>query len=179
MKREVFIHFAFLISLFIFVSLTKKWLSFSYWPFWVGGLIGTLLPDLDHAIYALYLRPQELSSQRVNYMLKKKEIWETIKFLGETRGERTRLIFHSAVFQIVFLVLTFWVITSSGGTFGRGIVLAFFLHLLIDQAVDITETGGLANWFKTFPFWTPEEKKQAWVWWGIGLILLLLFGFLL
>lgn len=179
MKREAFIHFAFLISFFIFISLVKKWFSLPYWPFWVGGLIGTLLPDLDHAIYALYLRPQDLSSQRVSYMLQKRNIWATIKFLEETRRERTRLIFHSASFELIFLILTFWVISSSGSVFGQGIVLSFLLHLIIDQATDITETGGLTNWFRTFVIWTPTEKRQAWIWWGGGVFLLLIFGFLL
>ena len=179
MRREAFIHFSFLISLFIFISLAKKWLAIPYWPFWAGGLIGTLLPDLDHVIYALYLKPQDLNSQRINYMIQKRQIWETIKFLSETRYDLTKLIFHTSLFQIIFMILTFWVVTSSGSPFGRGIVLAFSLHLLIDQAVDITETGGLSNWFKTFPFWSPSDKKQAWAWWGGGLILLLIFGFLL
>lgn len=141
--------------------------------------MGTLLPDLDHVIYSLYLRPQELNSQRISTMLRRKEIWETIKFLAETRNERTRLIFHTATFQIIFLILTFWVITSSGSPLGWGLVLAFTLHLLIDQIVDINETGGLNNWFKNFPLWQPTDRRQATGWWGAGLILLLIFGFLL
>ena len=143
MRKELFIHFAFLTSFFIFVTLINKWFSLSFWPFWVGGIIGTLLPDLDHAIYALYLKPQELTSLRVSNMLKKREVWETIKFLSETRYERTKLIFHTATFQMIFLILTFWVVTSSGSIFGQGLVLAFALHLSIDQIVDISETGGL------------------------------------
>ncbi|KKU17510.1 MAG: hypothetical protein UX25_C0008G0011 [Candidatus Woesebacteria bacterium GW2011_GWC2_45_9] len=50
MKKEIFIHFAFLVSLFIFVSIIRKYLSFSFWPFWAGGIIGTLLPDIDHIL---------------------------------------------------------------------------------------------------------------------------------
>lgn len=179
MRREIFIHFAFLFSFFVFVSLVKRWFALSYWPFWVGGILGTLLPDLDHVIYALYLRPNELNSQRVGYMLKKREIWETIKFLAETRYERTKLIFHTATFQIIFLILTFWVITSSGSPFGRGLVLAFALHLAIDQIVDINETGALTNWFRNFPLWSPKDKREAKIWWGAGLLVILLFGFLL
>lgn len=179
MRREVFTHLAFWFSFFVFISLAKKWFTLAYWPFWVGGLVGTVLPDVDHIIYALYLKPQELASQRVNYMLKKREIWQTIVFLAETRYERTKLILHTATFQIVFLILTFLVVTSSGSLFGRGIVLAFGLHLLVDQAVDVTETGGLANWFRNFPFWAPKDKKQAWAWFYAGLFLLFLFGFLL
>lgn len=179
MRKELFIHFAFLISFFIFVTLINKWFSLSFWPFWLGGLIGTLLPDLDHVIYALYLKPQDLTSQRVSNMLQKREIWETIKFLSETRQERTKLIFHTATFQIIFLILTFWLVTSSGSIFGQGLVLAFALHLAIDQIVDINETGGLTNWFRNFPFWNPKDKRGASLWWGMGLILVLLLGFLL
>lgn len=112
-------------------------------------------------------------------MLKRKEIWETVKFLAETRYERTKLIFHTATFQIIFMILTFWIITSSGSPFGRGLVLAFALHLSIDQIVDINETGGLSNWFKNFPLWQPADKRQATGFWSLGLILVLLFGFLL
>jgi len=178
-RREIFIHLSFLVSFFIFITLFKRWFTLEYWPFWAGGLIGTLLPDLDHVIYALYLRPNDLNSQRVNYMIKRREIWETIKFLAETRYERTKLIFHTATFQIIFLVLTFWVISSSGSPFGRGLVLAFALHLSVDQIVDINETGGLANWFRDFPFWKPTDKRQAQIWWGVGLLVVFLFGFLL
>ena len=48
-----------------------------------------------------------------------------------------------------------------------------------DEVVDINETGGLANWFRNFPFWTPVDRRQAMAWWGAGLLMVLLFGFLL
>jgi len=179
MKKEIFIHFAFLVSLFIFVSIIRKYLSFSFWPFWAGGIIGTLLPDIDHILYVFFLRPQELTSQRVSYMLTKRDFWGSLNLLAETRSERTRLIFHTATFQLIFLVLTFFVLTSSGSLMGRGLVLAFFLHLIIDQAVDLEATGSLSNWFRNFPFWRPVDNRQTLVWWGAGLIVVLLFGFLL
>ncbi|KKU17509.1 MAG: hypothetical protein UX25_C0008G0010 [Candidatus Woesebacteria bacterium GW2011_GWC2_45_9] len=112
-------------------------------------------------------------------MLTKRDFWGSLNLLAETRSERTRLIFHTATFQLIFLVLTFFVLTSSGSLMGRGLVLAFFLHLIIDQIVDINETGGLANWFRNFPFWTPVDRRQAMAWWGAGLLMVLLFGFLL
>ena len=179
MKKEIFIHFAFFVSLFIFVSIIRKYLSFSFWPFWAGGIIGTLLPDLDHILYVFFLRPQELTSQRVSYMLTKRDFWGSLNLLAETRSERTKLVFHTATFQLIFLVLAFFVLTSSGSLMGRGLVLAFTLHLSIDQIVDINETGGLANWFRNFPFWTPVDRRQAMTWWGAGLLVVLLFGFLL
>lgn len=179
MKKEIFIHFAFFVSLFIFVSIARGYLSFSSWQFFLGGLVGTILPDIDHLLYVFFLKPQELTSQRVSYMVGKKDIWGGLELLAETRSERTKLIFHTATFQLIFLVLTFFVLTSSGSLMGRGLVLAFFLHLIVDQAVDLEATGSLSNWFKNFPFWRPVDKRQTLVWWGAGLIVVLLFGFLL
>ncbi|MEK7111690.1 MAG: hypothetical protein AAB875_00005, partial [Patescibacteria group bacterium] len=129
MKKEIFIHLAVLVSLFIFISIARGYLSLSYWPLWVGALFATLLPDLDHVLYVFFLRPQELTSQRVGYMMGKRDFWGSLELLAETRSERSKLIFHTATFQLIFIVLTFFVLTSSGSLFGRGLVLAFFLHL--------------------------------------------------
>lgn len=177
MKKEIFIHFAFFVSLFIFVSIIRKYLSFSFWLFWAGGIIGTLLPDLDHILYVFFLRPQELTSQRVSYMLTKRDFWGSLNLLAETRSERTKLIFHTATFQLIFLVLAFFVLTSSGSLMGRGLVLAFFLHLTVDQAVDLASTGGLSNWFKNFPI-ELDAGKQKTYWWA-QIVLLLIFSFFL
>ena len=177
MKKEIFVHFAFFFSLFIFVSIARGYLSFSSWQFFLGGVVGTILPDIDHLLYVFFLRPQELTSQRVGYMVGKRDIWGGLELLAETRSERTKLIFHTATFQLIFLVLAFFVLTSSGSLMGRGLVLAFFLHLIIDQAVDLATTGSLSNWFKNFPL-ELDAGKQKTYWWAL-IILLLIFSFLL
>ncbi|MBI2066088.1 hypothetical protein HYT60_01085 [Candidatus Woesebacteria bacterium] len=177
MKKEIFVHFAFFVSLFIFISIARGYLSFSSWPFWLGGLVGTSLPDIDHLLYVFFLKPQELTSQRVSYLVGKRDIWGSLELLAETRSERSKLIFHTATFQLIFIILTFFVLTSSGSLFGRGLVLAFFLHLIIDQAVDLAATGGLSNWFKNFPL-ELDARKQKTYWW-LQVVLLLIFSFFL
>lgn len=177
MKKELFVHFAFLVSFFIFITVFKNWFNLSYWPFWVGGVVGTLLPDIDHLIYVYFLRPLDLTSQRVSYLITKREILNTLNLLAETRYERKDLVFHTILFQIIFLILTFWIIVSSGSLLGQGIVLAFSLHLLIDQIVDLREVGNLDNWFKNFPIQVDANKTR--VYWGVMLVLLLFFGFLM
>jgi len=177
MKKEIFIHFAFFVSLFIFVSIARGYFSFSSWQFWLGGLVGTILPDIDHLLYVFFLKPQELTSQRVSYLVGKRDIWGGLELLAETRSERTRLIFHTTTFQLIFLVLTFFVLTSSGSLMGRGLVLAFFLHLMVDQAVDLAATGSLSNWFKNFPVGLDVAKQKTY-WWA-QIVLLLIFSFLL
>jgi len=177
MKKEIFVHLSFLVSFLIFVSLLKGWLSLSSWPFWVGGILGTILPDIDHLLYVFLLRPQELTSQRVSHMVGKRDLLGSMNLLAETRAERTKLVFHTATFQLIFLVLTFFVLTSSGSLLGRGIVMAFSLHLLVDEAVDFTEMGSLSNWFRNFPA-SLDLGKQRIYWWA-SVILLLFFAFFL
>jgi hypothetical protein len=176
-KKELFVHFSFLISFLIFTSLIKGWINLSYWPFWVGGVVGTLLPDLDHLIYIFFLRPYELTSQRATRLISEKEVVRTLELLAETRYERKDLIFHTLLFQLIFLILTFWIITSSGSLFGRGLVLAFSLHLVIDQIVDLMETGGLTNWSKNIPLVPSKENSIRYC--AILLVLILIFGIIL
>lgn len=175
MKKEIFIHFAFLFPLLVFVSLAKGWLNLSYWPFWLGGVVGTILPDVDHFIYIFFLRPYELTSQRAATMLQKRDVMATLRLLAETRYERTKIIFHTANFQAIFIVLAFLVISSSGNVFGRGLVLAFLLHMIVDGLVDLRDVGNLNNWFKDFPI-ALEGKEKIYL--GVNIAILLLFAFI-
>ncbi len=177
MKRELFIHFAFWFSFFVFISIIHKYFNFSYWPFWLGGIVGTILPDLDHLIYFYFVRPQDLTSQRVGYLVNKKEIGRSVELLYETRNERKDLIFHSIFFQLIFLVLTFWMMSSSGSYFGRGLVLAFALHLSIDQIIDLTELKSFENWLKNSPFYL--NLRNAKIYCLATILLLCILGFLL
>ncbi|OGM69777.1 hypothetical protein A2975_00265 [Candidatus Woesebacteria bacterium RIFCSPLOWO2_01_FULL_44_14] len=179
MKRELVIHFSFLVAFFIFIALFRQYFEFRYLLFLFGGLVGTFLPDVDHLIYVYASRPHELTSQRVNFMLAKREWLPILNLLYMTRSERKQLVFHSAFFQIIFTILAFWVLTSSGSLFGRGLVLAFSLHLLVDQIVDLTEVDSLDNWFNQSPLVASLSKQKATLYWLANLIIILIFGFLL
>lgn len=176
MKREVFLHFSFWFSFFVFITLIRHYFNLSYWPFWVGGIIGTVLPDIDHILY-LYLRPQELTTQRLGFLIDRGEVKRVLTLLYETRGERKNLIFHTAFFQLIFLVLTFWVLTSSGSILGKGLVLAFSLHLLVDQIVDLTEMGSFDNWLKYSPFYLGLREGR--IFWTVLTAVTILFGIFL
>jgi hypothetical protein len=177
MKRELFVHLSFWFSFFVLISIFKHFLSISYWPFWIGGLIGVLMPDLDHLIYVFFTGPQELTSQRVGFLWGKKDYKRLIELLYETRSERMGLIFHTIFFQIIFLILTFWIMSSSASIFGKGIVLSFALHLSIDQLVDLTDMKNLDNWTRLLPINLDLLKSK--LYWSLGTILVLLMGILM
>jgi len=175
MKKELLLQFPFFLSLFILVSVFKGWFSFSYWPFWLGGIVGMLFPYLDHFLYVFLLRPYELTSQRVKFLFNSKRYKECLKLLIDTKFERVDLVIHSVYFQIIFTVLTFWVLTSSGSLLGRGIVIAFYLHLLVDQFKDYQYQGSVDRWFKNFQEIFDQKGKIYYL--IIATLLLLVFAF--
>ncbi len=175
MRRELFIHFAFWFAFFVFVAIFRQYFSLSYWLFWLGGILGIFLPDLDHVIYVYFVKPQELTSQRVNYLVNRKELWRSVELLYETRNDRKGLIFHTAFFQVIFFIVTFWFLTSSGSPFGWGLVLSFSLHLIVDQIVDLNEMKSFDNWLKYSP-WYLDYKNAMRYWYG-AVALLLILGF--
>ncbi len=133
------------------------------------------MPDLDHLIYVFFLGPQELTSQRVGFLWEKREYKRLIELLYETRSERRGLIFHTIFFQAIFLILTFWLMSSSASLFGKGLVLSFALHLSVDQLVDLVEMKNLSNWTKFLPINLDLNKSK--IYWSAGILLTLAMGF--
>ncbi len=177
MKRELFIHFAFWFAFFVLISIFKNYLSLSYWPFWVGGIVGNFLPDIDHLIYVFFLNPQELTSQRVNFLIKKREISRVLSLLYETRRERLGLVFHTFIFQIIFYVFSFFIVTSTTSIFVHGIVIALSMHLAVDQLVDYLEMKNLSNWGQLF---SPEvDLRMAGFYVSAAFLLATLMGVLI
>lgn len=168
MKREVSNHLIFFFSFFVLVVLLRQYFTWIYLLFALGGLVGTFLPDIDHILYVLVFKPVELTSQRVAYYLKAKQYKEGLKLLYDTRLERKDLIFHNFRFLLIFGILTFWVVSSSGSLFGRGLVLGFWLHLSVDYLKQ----------YLAGEFVISQDKKQS-LYFTIGMFLLLfIFGFL-
>lgn len=163
MGKELLRHFLAAAIFSVLVLVVKGWFDLSHLVIFLGAAVGTILPDLDHVIYVYFLSPQELTSQRVNYMVGKRNFWEAVRLLAQTRSERKELLFHTIFFQLIFFLLTFFVITSTGSVFGRGLVLAFGLHLLLDQVIDLKEMGNLSNWSYNFPLKIPEGQVRIYL----------------
>ncbi|MBP7118603.1 hypothetical protein KBA63_00815 [Candidatus Woesebacteria bacterium] len=177
-KKEVIIHLVSTIVVFALICLVKGYITIpTLLPFVIGGAIAMYLPDIDHLIYALYLRPQELTSQRVAQKLAGRNFSDLFTLLYATRDERRELIFHNIFFQLLFIVFAFLVVTSSGSILGRGIVLSFMLHLFVDQLVDLAGYGTFSRWEKTNMVLVPTSQQKLYVYAQAIPILLLGFVF--
>lgn len=131
MKKEIINHLLFYFGYFIFIFLVNKLFNLNYWPLYVGGLVGMVFSYIDHVLHVFVYNPQELTSIRVQTLVKQKQYKEALLLLYNTNDERKNLIFHTVLFQIIFAILTFWVVSSSGSIFARGLVLGYYLSFVI------------------------------------------------
>lgn len=171
MKKDLATHFVFFVALFILFSVYRDWLDLSFVPFWLGGIIGILLPYVDYLIYIYLLKPGELASQEVTSLISKKQLSNSWDVAMDKFSDRKGLLIHNATFQVLFLVFTIWIVTS-GSLIGMGLVLAFILHLILDQVTELMEKGNINSWFNNFPVNLDAEQKH---WFLIANILVFLF----
>src|SRR5690554_4285660 len=109
MKKEALLHFGAYIVFFVIYSLLHG--AWNLEPiivvsFFMGGIFGTLIPDLDHVLYVYFLRPEEYVSLRTKRMIKKGEVVEAINFLSEHREKRSVLVLHSLYFLVTIVFLS-------------------------------------------------------------------------
>ncbi|MBP7859739.1 hypothetical protein KA001_02145 [Patescibacteria group bacterium] len=167
MKKEIINTLLFWFSYFLLITLLNSLYSLSYWPLYVGGLVGLIMPNTDHLLHVFVFKPQELTSQRVTLLIKNKQYKEALILLYDTRTERIDLIFHTVLFQIIFAILTFWVVSSSGNLFARGLVLSYFLILTLTNLKKVLNNELIL-----------ENQDQTRIYFAVQSILLFVFGLL-
>lgn len=54
--------------------------------------------------------------------------------------------FRTVLFELVFVVLGFFIVSSSASVLGVGVVLSYFLRMIVEQALEIQKTNQLVSW---------------------------------
>lgn len=121
----------FLITTIFWLLAKTAWYEFI--SLFFGLLVGSFILDLDHFIYWFYLQPQDNESRLVQLAFTKKD-WPTILQIYLIKHQtHQNLIFHHHLFQIILVLISLFVFTSSGHVFGMAALLALHLHLFSDQ----------------------------------------------
>lgn len=129
----------------------------------LGAGIGAYFIKIEQLIYVYYFYPDEFLSIEVRKLLKEKNKKSAFLML-KNQVYQQRLAFRSALFQAVWLVLAFFTLTSTAGFFGKALVMAVGLHLLLDEWVDFLGKKNI-SWL----FWQIKRqvslKEQKWFLW--------------
>lgn len=55
--------------------------------------------------------------------------------------------YRNVFFQAAFIIMTLFVITSSGSLFGAGLVFSIYLSMIMSQWLEIKKSGRIDGWF--------------------------------
>lgn len=155
-KNEIISHLTASFFYFLALSVLRLKIDAGLVFLWLGGLFGTFLLDIDHFLYWFVVHPEKEDSVVARRILLDKsmklkgKLKEWYLLLEKWHFTHRRLIFHTALFQVILLVLAFYIISSGGSFFGSGLVMAACLHLLKDEWQDYQkDKERLADWL----FW--------------------------
>ncbi|MEK7514011.1 MAG: hypothetical protein AAB580_03925 [Patescibacteria group bacterium] len=99
----------------------------------IGGIVGWWVSWADRIAYVYILHPEAQVSQYVKFQIGQKQwrkAWEVIKTRG---GEMTKLTTRSVLFQLAWVVLGFFAVTSVGSWFGKILVMAVGARILGEE----------------------------------------------
>lgn len=81
--------------------------------------------------------------------------------------------FHSVFFEALFAVVSLFVVTSSTGTIGSGLVLSVYLQMILRQWGEWKISGTIASWFRMMAM-SVDVRTQKYVIVGNALAFVLL-----
>lgn len=171
MSREGFNKFIGIILLLIVLTLFKRWFNFTFALVWLGVIAGYYLPFVDHLFYAYLIRPEQEVSKNIRSLVSIRKIKQLVAYVNETQDQRERLIIHTAYFQLVFLVLTFYILSSSISMFGRGLVYGFSVKLFVEQVLQFLGKKEINKWFSEMPIAMDQHMTRVYLY-ANGLVLL-------
>ena len=137
------------IGYFLGLFLLRYWPNLANWPnltnlnFWwslvkdgfswfCGGFLGWNLLFLDSVTAYYFTHPEKNLHEQAKAVFKQNGILAWFKFFsGQEIKEKSTL--RSALFQLAWVFLAFFTVTSTLSWLGKGLLMALGLHLLLDQ----------------------------------------------
>lgn len=145
----------------------------------IGLIIGMIIIDSDHFIFWFFLKPKNEESKLVKLAIKDKNIKSVAKIVQSSHRVHHNLVFHHYFFQVILVLFSLFILTSTQNTIISALILGLNLHLVIDEIIDYKYDP------KTLQKWLfAREAKQLPVYFlnryiTIFVVFILLFTFLL
>lgn len=146
---------------FIVIVLLKRWFNVDGLIFLFGGLLGFIFPFFEYIIYIYFLEPESAFSKETKSVLKPQNFIAVSNEMYINGNLRKKFIIHTWYFYALILLLSIYVITSSGSYFGRGLILGFAITLSGIQIEDYLKLGTLNNWLSE-PLKFFDKERQLW-----------------
>lgn len=142
--------------------------------------LGAIILDTDHLLYWFLLKPNSEESRLVKTAIKNKDFIPIFRLINIGRQKHHNLIFHHYFFQIILILFSLFIFTSTDNIFASGLVLSLNLHLIIDELIDyFKDPKLLQKWlFAREPNQLPVKFLSRYITVFILIFLLFLFLFI-
>jgi hypothetical protein len=113
----------------------------------LGLNIGIFLLDIDHFIFWFLTKPKTEESRLVRLAIENKKFKSVVKIVQTSHKTHHNLIFHHYFFQVILVIFSLFILTSTQNTFASALVLSLNLHLIIDEIIDYrSDPKNLQKW---------------------------------
>lgn len=102
----------------------------------LGIILGMFLLDLDHFIFWYFLKPNLEESRLARTALSRHDFKSIFRLIKISHNTHHNLIFHHYFFQIILVLFSFFIFTSTNNLFVHSLTISLNLHLLIDEYID-------------------------------------------
>lgn len=113
----------------------------------IGAVLGVFLLDFEYIIQAYIVDPLTDSSLKIKEYLSNRRVFGLIKYLDENEYNIGELSIRSAVFQVLFTLMGFYVVFGSRSPFIICLSLSVLANLIYIQMMELNKTSTLKRWF--------------------------------
>jgi len=144
--------------------------------FLVGAFFGTFFLDLDYFLFAYITEPDHYFSKELKKLIGRKNIPDIVSYVDTHKAEMGDSVLHSALFQGILVILSFYVVSSTGNIFMKALVMTAMLQSFYRQFKEYEKKGNLDDWF-----WMLTEKphKNFLTWYFAIIGFIFLYSFLI
>jgi hypothetical protein len=138
-KHEFRYHLTSCVILFVIISIFLvifKVGNFQLLSLAISLFLGSFFLDIDHLIFWFFLKPNLEESRLAKMAIKAKDFKSVYQLLKTSHRTHQNLIFHHYFFQVILVLFTVFILTSTDNFFIASFLIALNLHLLIDEIID-------------------------------------------
>jgi len=119
--------------------------------FW--GVLGSLLPDIDHFLYFYFYGKNTEYSKIVRQYIKDKKVRDLVNYwkFNHKKSNGPRLFSHNIVTVLLVLYMFAYFVLVKDTPTSSVIALSFFMHYVFDMGEDVLFMKKLnSNWYLQF-----------------------------
>lgn len=141
----------------------------------LASFLGTFVLDLEYPLYAYFFEPEKGFSRNFKNYIKDKDYRGALKYVFYNKGDVVDKSLNSALFQIIFAVLTVLVAYTSSSRIVTALIFSIFANSIF-KMWEHYFNGQTDEWF-----WALKNKpdKKGVILYSAAMIIVLVVSFLI